>query len=424
MVSTQRYLHRHTDFVEAVTGSEIYGTPVDAYVRVIYTRQHGENWRFCIGQCVFGTDAGGTSREEYPTCIFVSQLFRGITLARLLENLTGKDGLAIAPDLSAVRLPTTALPNWREEIVPSHATPTGTPARRFRVGIEPNAIFSEGQLIAYDQPYRASAELHAKEFLRLNPRDSLPRGELTIEVPDQRAAISFQDGRIAIAHATVPVRLVGAVNGQTIDITGDAVATVDNKTIRDAELWLLTTGNVVIDFVSTSQWHYKYTPILQDAAREEKLLSLILNGESEICEFKPWIDLNNDKASQLEKTVCAFSNQRGGTLFIGIGKEGDIEGIAGHVRRGEDVEAAVMAYADAVRKRLRETLKETRCFELSVVAVSGTPLIVVTVEKARDINFIIQSAHSRTAFIRHGATSMKLTPLEMKAMIQASFESR
>jgi predicted HTH transcriptional regulator len=29
-----------------------------------------------------------------------------------------------------------------------------------------------------------------------------------------------------------------------------------------------------------------------------------------------------DTASQLEKTVCAFSNQKGGTLFIGVSKEG------------------------------------------------------------------------------------------------------
>jgi hypothetical protein len=27
---------------------------------------------------------------------------------------------------------------------------------------------------------------------------------------------------------------------------------------------------------------------------------------------------------------CAFSNQKGGTLFIGVSKEGDIEGLASH----------------------------------------------------------------------------------------------
>ncbi len=423
MVPTQRYLHQPSDLEGSAKALDIYETPVDAHVRVIFTSQQDANWNYCIGQCVLGTKADdGDERQDYPGFIFVSKSFSDISLKQLLESLASPEGLRLAPDLPAVRLPTASPANWSEEIVPSHATHTQMPARRFRVRIESNAVFSESQLIAFDQPYQPSAERHAKAFLRLNPRDGLDRGEFTIEVPDRRGAISFREGRIAITAATVPLRLVGEVNGKAIDLAGNAEATIDDKVIADVELWLLTKGNAVIDYVSTTHWPYKYAATPQEAAREEDLLRLILGGESEVCEFKPAVDFANVKASQLEKTVCAFSNQRGGTLFVGVSKEGDIEGVASHaVRRGDDADAAIAAYAQAVRVHLREALKDNQCFQVNVASVADTPLVLVTVIKSLEINFLLKT---KLAYIRHGGTSMKLTPQEMKAMIEASGSQR
>lgn len=241
-------------------------------------------------------------------------------------------------------------------------------------------------------------------------------------MPDRRGAISFAHGRIAITEATVPLRLVGEVSGKVIDLAGDADATIDDKVITDMELWLLTKGNALIDYISTTHWPYRYAATPQEAAREEGLLTLILGGESEVCEFKPSVDLANDKASQLEKTVCAFSNQKGGTLFVGVSKEGDIDGVAGHaVRRGVDADAAIAAYAQAVRMHLREALKDNQCFEVNVARVAGTLLVVVTVIKSLEINFLVKT---KASYIRHGGTSMKLTPQEVKSMIEASLSQR
>lgn len=422
MHTTQRYLYQPADLEGAAKALDYYDTPVDACVRVIYTSQAGAEWKYCIGMCVFASNVVADGRQDYPAFIFVSKTVKNVTVRQLLASLGSSEGLQVAPDLPSVRLPPTPPANWREEIVPSHATNTGMPARRFGVRIDSNAVFSESQLIAFDQPYRSSAERHAKAFLRLNPRDGLDRGEFTIEVPDMRGAISFADRRIAIVGATAPLRLVGEVNGKSIDLSGNAGAIIDGGVIADAELWLLAEGNELIDYFSTTQWPYKYPASSQMVAREEELLRLILGGESETCEFKPSIDLANDKALQLEKTVCAFSNQKGGTLFIGVSKEGDIEGVASHaVRRGDDVDAAIAAYAESVRMRLVEALKDNLCFEINVARVAGAPLVVVTVVKSLDINFLVKT---KTAYIRHGATSMKLTPPEMSAMIEAMNSKR
>jgi hypothetical protein len=74
-----------------------------------------------------------------------------------------------------------------------------------------------------------------------------------------------------------------------------------------------------------------------------------------------------------------------------------------------------------VRTHLREALKDNQCFEVTVARVADTPLVVVTADKSRDINFVIKT---KVAYIRHGGTSMKLTPQEMKVMIEASLSQQ
>lgn len=414
MPTTQRYLHQPADLEGAAKALDIYDHPTEAYVRVVYTSQDGKSWRYCIGQCVLGSDAGGDSREEYPHFIFISKVFHGLTLKALLASLVTPEGVRLTDDLPAVRLPQTTPSSWREEIVPSHATSTGTPARRFRVGIEQNAVFSESQLIAFDQPYHPSAERHAKAFLRLNPRDGLDGGEFTIEVPDKRGAITFSEGCIAIAHAAIPMRLIGEVNGMVIDLIGDKVAEVNGKAVRDVELWLLAKGNVLIDYISTSHWPYKYAAP-QEKALEDTLLTLIHTGESELCEFKPWIDLANQKAGELEKTVCAFSNHKGGTLLIGVSKEAEVVGLAREVtKRPDELDKALTDFEKAVRVRLNETLKHCLCFRSYPATVAGQAILVIEVEPVDEVNFLISSS---IAYVRHGATSARMSPPQIQAKV-------
>jgi hypothetical protein len=421
MISTWRHIHQRADLDEAAKALGIFETPVDAYVRVVYTTQDGINWRYCIGQCVFATEVGGDSREDYPGFIFVSRVFHGLTLKGLLASLVAEDGFPVAPDLPPIRLPANTSHSWREEIVPSHATSTGVPARRFRIGIEVNAVFSESQLIAFDQPYRPSAERYAKAFLRLNPRDGLDRGEFTIEVPDSRGAIAFKDGSIAITGATVPLRLVGEVNGSGIDLAaGDAPVAIDDKAVREVELWLLVEHSALIDYISTSHWPYKYPATPQEAAREDALLTLIYTGESELCEFKPWIDLSNQKAGELEKTVCAFSNHKGGTLLIGVSKEAEIVGIARQLtNRPDELDKALADFEKAVRRRLNETLKNCLCFRSYPATLAGEWLLVIEVEPVPvgEVNYLVAS---NIAYIRHGATSARMLPSEIQAKGGAS----
>jgi hypothetical protein len=156
MLTTQRYLFKPEDLEGAAKALGIYETPVDGYIRAVFTRQQHDDWKYCMGQCVLGRAPGGDARELHPAFAFIGTTFYGTTVRKLLESLRGDTGLKLSPEFPALRLPVP--PNWQEEIVPGQATASGMPARRFRVTIEGNAVFANDQLVAYDQPYRASAE--------------------------------------------------------------------------------------------------------------------------------------------------------------------------------------------------------------------------------------------------------------------------
>lgn len=425
MISTQRTLP-HDGLAGAFSGLGVYETPLNGYIRAIYTRQPLGQWTYYISQCVFAESVGHDTVEAYEKFTFISKGLREITVAALF-NMLGSTGIETAPDLPRICLPKTPT-NWTEEIIPSHATSLGIPFRRFSTSVQPNAFFPQDQLVAYDLPYRPSAAGYVKEFLgfkAFHDTSDARHGEFSIEVPDRRGAIHYTGGRICIKNPTAPMRLVGMLNGDVaVDVINDTHLEYDSKTTKDVELWLLTKESDLVDFISSSHWPHKYETPMPEKQREERLLETIRNGESETCEFKPYIDLTSAKASELESTVCAFSNQRGGTLLIGITDDGSVIGIARElVQRPDELPSALRDYENAVRTRLREALKDNQCFTVYAAKVLGVSLVVVEVGGTQDLNYIVKSSLAQTAFIRHGATSFKMSPPEIQAKAGGNSQS-
>lgn len=417
MTITHRHL-RPEDLAGAFTALGTYETPLNGYIRVVYTRQAGGNWRFYIGQCVLEEDAKDDQNEVYRNFAFIQKAVRQVQIKALLERVTG-EGIEMAPDLPPVRL-ATSNPIWNEEIIPSHAARFRTPFRRFTASFESNAFCPDGQLIDYTLPYRPSAARYVKKFLDFkvfHGANDARNGEFCIEVPDRRGAIRFAGGHIAITAPTTPLRLVGAINGEIqVDVRNDNIAEYDEESVHDVELWLMTKDSELVDYMSTTEWAHKFDAPGQNAKQEQRFLELIRRGESETCEFKPYINLSSSKASELEKTVCAFSNQRGGTLFIGVNDEGDLVGLARDVMtRGGELEKALAEYENGVRTRLRESLRDNQCYTSSVATVSGALLVVVEVRQAPEVNYIVKSELAQMAYTRHGATSVRMSPPEIQA---------
>lgn len=402
------------DFFGVTTNGD---SPTRWYVSAVYTRQTDSAWFFYTGQCAVATDGLVDCVEIYSNFAFVRKIISEATGLHIVERLLA-DGVSIHPELPPIKL-SPANANFSEVVVPSHLIPSALPLRYFSARAEPNAFFNEEVLVDYVLPFQMSSSAYLKTFMGLDffrGAGDGGKGEVAILVTETRGAIRLESDRVSIVNHNSDVRLVGHINGGIVDIRNGGSAAIDGKIIRDIELFLITKSGELIDYVSSTAWPYMFKPTIQEIIKSEKFFELISLGESEICEFKPYIDLGHEKAIELAKTVCAFSNHKGGTLFVGVNKEGDVIGLAKHlIKGGGNIEQNCIAYEKKLCAHLREMLADTQCFSSQVSTVAGMLLVVVEVVPSEKVNYLIRDEQAQIAYVRHGATSTKMSPQEIIA---------
>ncbi len=390
-------------------------------LRAVFLRHGSDEWRYVTGRCVEATDAFEQRHEMYRDFAFVAQSLGAQPISEFLSVLSGT-GCELSAQVPPIKIKDQNV-SWTEEIVPSHATGTGLPRRKYSARIDGDAYFSEGQLIAYGMPHYLSAGEYTREFLGLSQFHGASdgqKGELSIEVTDQRGAIGIDNDRLFIANAKEPLCLVGHLNSETpIKLMGDEEQVIDTQNLRDVELWLVSEGDEVIDYRSSTEWPYQYLSDRNHSRISERLEDLINGGESEICEFKVFVDLGDThKFSEIERTVCAFANGRGGQLFIGVNDEGEVMGLAKDLvkKRGGNIEKAAADYAAAIRKQLLEGLRHNQCFAIEAVVLYGLTVVTLAVKRSPEPNYLL---NSKQAYVRHGSTNMKMSPPELAARAQS-----
>lgn len=224
---------------------------------------------------------------------------------------------------------------------------------------------------------------------------------------------------LSIAGRMRKLCLVGQINGEEpINLVTGKRAAIDVEEIRSIELWLLNKDNDVLDFRSSTGWPHKYEPAGEPQYRDE-IRKLIAKGESETCEFKPYIDLQGSrKGLEIQRSVCALSNARGGRLLLGVSDEGEVGGLARDMARkyGHNIEEACASYIRDIQVFLRETLKNNQCLTIESINVLGSTVIVITVEKSSETNYLV---NKNQAYVRRGGTNMKMTPPEIAAQASA-----
>lgn len=383
-------------------------------IRAVYQRPEDGPWRFVIGRCIIGAAPSHESEEIYPGSVFVCKSLPALPVASFIKQLAG-DGLELSKDLPPLKISVNN-PSWTEQVVPSDVSANGVPRRLFSTRVANDAYFLETQLAAYGMPYHASSAAYAKAFLDLTRfHGNSDKGELLIEFDDDRGIIRMGNGTLSIAGRMKKLCLVGQLNGEEpIRLMKGERTAITVEEIRDIELWLLTNGNEVLDFRSSTGWPHRYEPAGAAQYRDE-VRDMIAKGESEVCEFKPYIDLaGSDKALEIQKSVCAFSNAQGGRLFLGVSKEAEVGGLARGIVKayGGSVGDASATYIKSIEEFLRETLKNNQCFSIDKIDMLGGTVIVITIEKSSQTNYLL---NTRQAFVRTGATNMKMSPQEIVA---------
>ena len=414
----RRYNLGKQDLIDSINRICKGNIPTCWYIRAAYVKNDGK-WRHLISRVVLNSDLTEDTEAIYMEHAFVAKPLKNVSVSEFIDDITS-DGYSISDILPPIKSESENT-NWEEEIIPSHLTAAKYPVRKYSTNINRNANFSDSILVSYDMDFYMSSIDYLRDFIGLKDfhgNSDAKNGSISLEVTDYRGRINIEDNSLSITGPELPLCIVGQINNnEPINIKNGETLDIGKMDFKDIELWMVSEDNELLDYWSSSEWKYNYPVMDEELDERESFKNIINNGESEECEFKKYIsitDKSNPKSYEIERTVCAFSNLRGGILFIGINDEAEVVGLGKNITRDYscEIDQAIFSYEKEIRSRLKEHLKDNQCFRIKVVEIYSEHVITVTVSKSSNLNYLL---NPKQTYIRRGATSAKMSPEEINA---------
>lgn len=125
----------------------------------------------------------------------------------------------------------------------------------------------------------------------------------------------------------------------------------------------------------------------------------IRGGENLHTEFK----LSLRPQDSIARTVCAFLNSGGGTIFCGINDSGQVEGIENAVSEKTRIE-----------RYLQGAITPVALFTLSVELFGGRPIIVIEVPEGKDRPYVVAGA----VYVRQGSVTRAADSRTLRDLVQ------
>lgn len=410
---------RKPELVKRISSFTNIEESISVILRCVLVKNNSD-WSLLMGNILLNT-RGDEVQEcyyKYPNYHFICKSLNSIIFSKFLFGFDSENSLSIL-DFPDLRYESADL-NWTESLIPSHASNDQFPIRRFSARVCSDVHCHENKLVAHGMAFHPSAFEYVREFLELDRfygSSDGRKGELCIDISDQRGYLALSNEEIRYHRkSTDTLSVVGAIDGDPVNLSSsqDKYAFEQEK-VSDVELWLVTDSDEIVDYCSSSEREYRYGAQTNNI-EPTKLLQIITAGESEHCEFKQYIDLvskKNNKAWDLDKAVCAFSNHQGGKLFIGVDDDTRIIGINDGCQQHYQCSPneGAQRYEKIVTKRLQESLSKNQCFNTYLIEHNELFILVVDVHKANGLNYLLAK---QEAYIRRGASSPKMTPSEIQ----------
>lgn len=129
--------------------------------------------------------------------------------------------------------------------------------------------------------------------------------------------------------------------------------------------------------------------------------------EGEFVEFK------RELCKGLLKTVVAFANSKGGTIYVGIDDDGTVLGL-------EDAEATLLALTNALRDSIKPS--PSSVIQCEVIEREGKRLVGIKVERGTKRPYYLAAKGLRPegVYVRQGAASYMASEAEVVAMLRES----
>jgi ATP-dependent DNA helicase RecG len=136
----------------------------------------------------------------------------------------------------------------------------------------------------------------------------------------------------------------------------------------------------------------------------EEIKKMIAQGESDTVEFKEYIQVKWEELKpKIAQALCALANSHGGTLIIGIKKDGAITGVS---------ESPVL-FAERLKDILHTSLNVPISAKVQKAEIDGKWIHWYEVMKYRGPEPL---AHQKKIYIRRGASSVEPSPHERQEL--------
>jgi len=160
--------------------------------------------------------------------------------------------------------------------------------------------------------------------------------------------------------------------------------------------------------------------------KKEEWLSLIAQGEHDRLEFKSsmrWnlVTLKTDKILEyvIVKTISAFMNTGGGTLFIGVNDHGEVIGIESDYKtfqKKPDRDGFMLKFSSLIGQNMGR--QSHKFIAMEIQPIDGMDICRVTI-KAGDQPVFIKEKGKEAFYIRAGAASVPLSLSESHEYIKS-----
>lgn len=338
--------------------------------------------------------------------------------------------------------------NTSMELLPSDDPQTGIrPKYEIQLSVKSRGYLNQaGPLVAYGQPSYESVEQAVRAWIPLRPfhgTSDARLGSLLIEIPlsaPRLGALTMEgEHKMRIGVLGLPSEKPVEVTGvwQSNDaasiepfaqkVVGESVEVTRPPWADQVAVWLVRSDSLITDFFFENAGRCSrsrrvlYPPSAEANSAEPDMLVQIRSGEGEDLEFKPFLKPGADKFAELIKTVVAFANKRGGTIYLGVSDYQEIDGVdkelwdASPKEAGNSLDDRAKWYCALTRKLVSDRVSNRIDFRVEAVRVVGKLLIVVAVKEAKDRP--CSDVATNEIWTRRGANTVRAGTEELKQLI-------
>ncbi len=146
-------------------------------------------------------------------------------------------------------------------------------------------------------------------------------------------------------------------------------------------------------------------------SKQDKYKNLIHKGETELVEFKATFKwdinekrVNKDLPEEVTQALCAFSNSRGGTLFIGVKDDKSIYGLKNDLKILKDIDK----FQQEVAKKIREDLGGGINYKMDIEEIHNKQICVIK-DETSDVPVFLKN---KEYYVRRGTSNHKCNAKE------------